>query len=435
MSFQFGCSKVDITPDYPVYLCGYGARNCLSKGVEEPLEAGVFIVTGNRKRQIHVTLDSTGLSAADCDRLKADVAKKSGCSVAELIISCSHTHFAPGVEEYYVTFPNGELEMGVHPRDEKYYRLLVKQISKAVKAAEANLEPATVEEAEIMLPELLFNRRTVRKSDGMVDTNYIYPKNDADYDFQEADPELMVWRFCTKSGIKAIVGRYSAHPVTGGSEFYNISADYPGYFKKYVQEYCGCPAFFLLGTNGDAVPIRRQGSSRSDIGAIMALAIRLAELRFRKAPDFHVGIAKLPLQLKLRVTTDRNTVDAEFEKRLAAAKKKTKSDDEFRFFGYRREFVKMYPSDDVTLEMNIARLGSKVLVFLPFEVLTEIGTRLKKECPNAEIISISNGYDGYLPLAKEYKRGGYEATWGPRFHKTAGDEILRLAVKAVKELD
>lgn len=435
MSVKFGCAKVDITPDYPVYLCGYAARNCLSKGVEEPLQAGVFVVSGNRRRQIHVTLDNTGFASDNSARLRGEIAKKSGCSENELIISCSHTHFAPGVEECYVTFPNGELELGVYPGDEKYFKLLVKQVSKAIKSALENLEPVTVEEAEIMLPELLFNRRTVRKSDGMVDTNYVFPKNDADYDFQYADPSLMVWRFRTKKGLKAIVARYGAHPVTGGSDFYKISADYPGYFQKYVQEYFGCPGFFMLGTNGDTVPIRRNGSSRSDIGNIMALSIRLAELRFREAPDFHVGITKVPLKLKLRVTTDRNTVDETFGKMLAEAKKKGKCDDEFRFFGYKRRFTKMYPSDDVTLEMNIARLGSRILVFLPFEVLNEVGTRLKKECPAAEIVSISNGYDGYLPLAKEYKRGGYEATWGPRFHKTAGDEILRLAAKVVKDLD
>ena len=180
--------------------------------------------------------------------------------------------------------------------------------------------------------------------------------------------------------------------------------------------------------------MRRNGTSRDDIGNIMARAIRLAELTFHEAPDFTVGITTVPVNLKLIVTTDRATADADFEKGLKKAKKAKQCDDDFRFFGYKHSFAKMYPSDDVTLNINFARIGSKVVVFMPFEVLNEIGTRLKKECPNAFIVSISNGYEGYLPLAKEYKRGGYEATWGPRFHKTAGDEILKIAIATVKEL-
>ena len=39
--FRMGCATVDVTPDFPVFLRGYGARNELSSGVADPIAAGV----------------------------------------------------------------------------------------------------------------------------------------------------------------------------------------------------------------------------------------------------------------------------------------------------------------------------------------------------------------------------------------------------------
>ena len=54
---------------------------------------------------------------------------------------------------------------------------------------------------------------------------------------------------------------------------------------------------------------------------------------------------------------------------------------------------------------ELVALGGK-----PFEVLAEISLRLKAAHPNAFLLSCCGGYQGYLPLAYEYDRGGYEAS-------------------------
>ena len=126
MSIKFGCATADITPNYPVYLCGYGSRNCLSKGVEDKLEVGAMIFSGNRKKTLHLTFDNTGITAADCKRIIAEVSKATGIPAQSIVISCSHTHFAPGVDNYYVTFTKGELDIGIYPGDNKYFKILVK---------------------------------------------------------------------------------------------------------------------------------------------------------------------------------------------------------------------------------------------------------------------------------------------------------------------
>ena len=64
--------------------------------------------------------------------------------------------------------------------------------------------------------------------------------------------------------------------------------------------------------------------------------------------------------------------------------------------------------------------------------MTEIGTKLRKACPETVLTTLTGGAEGYLPLAKHYANGGYEADTGSRFSKKAGDDFLAAAIKDVK---
>ncbi len=428
-----GCCKVDITPEFPVFLRGYGARNCMSKGIEERIEAGIMILEQEKKRHLLITVDSLGMDIKTCERIYSDLEKACGFNKKNTFLCCSHTHFAPGVNEFYVTFPGGELELGKHEGGEKYYGFWLDKIIRAIKQAEKNIEKVQLEETVIPVSSLSFNRRTISRDTGKVITNYTWPMGKADdYDFQTVDTQFNVWRFKAGDTLKAIIGRFSCHPVTGGKEMYAVSADYPGYFQKYVEEYFECPGFFILGSAGDVVPIQRNGTARRDIGLVLATALRLAERTFTKADDFILDEKVVYVPLRLRVKCSRKNADKLWNAALEKAKKCNEYDDKFDWLTYKYNFVNTYPEDTVQIPLRLMRLGSKVLVGMPFEVLTEIGLKLREACPEAVLTSITGGYDGYLPLAKEYKRGGYEATMGPRFNITAGNEMLKAAIEAVK---
>ena len=437
MKIQLGCAKTDITPEIPVFMRGYSARNCLSNGIEEPLEAGVLILQQGRTKLLVITLDNLGLERHCVLKLCSDIEKATGFSEKDTYLCCSHTHFAPGLSDYYVLRPDGTIPVGIYPPEPEYYPMFLNRLVSAINEAKANVEPVEIEETAIQLNELLFNRRTIERASGKVITNYVYPipPEDDKYIFQPADPELMVWRFRAKNGLKAILGRFSCHPVTGGKDSYCISADYPGYFQKFVKEYFGCPGFFMLGNAGDAVPMQRYGESRKDIGQTMVNAIRLAERRFRKAPEFKLEHKIIQVPVKLRVKCPRDQVDRLWEEELAKVRKSRKYRPELEEFHYKRITAKAYTSDNVSLPLQLLRLGSKVLVGTPFEVLTEIGTKLRAACPETVLTTLTGGSEGYLPLSKHYPLGGYEADTGSRFAKKAGDDFLAAAIKAVKEFN
>jgi len=72
-------------------------------------------------------------------------------------------------------------------------------------------------------------------------------------------------------------------------------------------------------------------------------------------------------------------------------------------------------------------------VCLPFEVLSEISLRLKAAFSQTVLVSIANGYEGYLPFAYEYDRGGYEATAdSTHFEPGTADRLVEKVLEELK---
>ncbi len=66
--------------------------------------------------------------------------------------------------------------------------------------------------------------------------------------------------------------------------------------------------------------------------------------------------------------------------------------------------------DSFVIEVALHRIGDMVLAAFPFEVLADTALVLKRHRQGAVVVTVANGYQGYLPRAYEYDRGGYEAT-------------------------
>ena len=432
---RVGCSKVDITPDFPAFLRGYASRKGLSDGIEDRLSAGVMVLDQDGTRILLLTVDSIGIGIRYCERIYKAIGERFGYGEDRIYLASSHTHFAPGFSGYCVIFPDGELPVGKYPPDDRYYDLFIGRLLSGIAEAEKNLEDTEIEETEIPVPAVPFNRRTIKRSDGMVEMSWLYPDNPDDFEFQKVDPMMTVWRFKTHGVNKAILARFGCHPVTGGFDEYAISADYPGHFQTIVQREFGCPGFFLQGTAGDVVPMQRNGESRRDIAEILVRSIRLAERSFRKIESFKLAAKVVQVPAMLSTTCPREEVETHLAKVF-----EDNSGDGFDVEKcikgvYEYENAVAYPQDNTELPLRLMRLGDKVLVGMPFEVLTEIGLRLRKACPNAILTTITGGYEGYLPLAVDYPRGGYETTLGPYFQQGTGDRFLLAAIDAVKAFD
>ena len=226
--FRMGCSKADTTPGFPVYQRGYASRNKLAVKIEDPIEAGVIVLEQDGKKILLLTVDHIGIEYQYCRKIAQAIAPVAGIAEEDIFINSSHTHFAPGFNGYTIYFPDGELKPGRYEEDSTYFEFWMDKVLAAVKHAVSDLEEVTLLQADIPVTSVSFNRRTVRKSDGGVDTNYTYPLKADKYNFSPVDPTLNVWKFMRGNTPKAVLARFSCHPVTGGYDLYAVSADYPG---------------------------------------------------------------------------------------------------------------------------------------------------------------------------------------------------------------
>jgi len=429
---KMGCAKIDVTPDFPVYQRGYGARNQKTVLVENPVEAGVIALEQDGRRFLLITADLVGVPYRNCRIIYERLKQEFGIGWPEVVISASHTHFAPGFGPYVITFSGGALERGVYLPDDEYFEFWFAKLRIAVRAALADLEEVTLSSAAVPVSGIAYNRRLIRKSDGVVQTHYTLPENLDDYDFSPIDETFHIWRFNKGNRPKALLGRYGCHPVTGGAEYYGISADYPGCFKQCVQNEFGCPGFFWLGTAGDVVPMRRNGHSRQDLGEILTRAIRLNELNFRAENDFILDATGFTLHGTPVMVLDHGRREELLQAAFAAAAQSAEPYNAALSETAQRYLVtSRYPQSGYDIPIQLLRLGGKVAVFIPFEVFTDIGLALRKACPEAVIVSISGGHEGYLPLQSDFALGGYETQFGATFAPDTGDRLLAACVEEI----
>ena len=125
-------------------------------------------------------------------------------------------------------------------------------------------------------------------------------------------------------------------------------------------------------------------------------------------------------------------IDNAFNKSLQTARATGKSPEDFYMDHMRMEFFHV-TGGKVTydLPIQLMQLGDKVLVCLPFEVLTNVGAKIRESHPEAVIVSCSCGYQCYLPLAEDFPKGGYETDGGTVLAHDTGDRIAAAAIAAL----
>ncbi|MCZ6634043.1 MAG: neutral/alkaline non-lysosomal ceramidase N-terminal domain-containing protein [bacterium] len=416
-ALNFGTAVRDITPAHPVWAHGYANRTRRSSGVLERLSLGCLAVSNGEARVLIFALDMIGVKTDVCEDLYALLEKETGVGYPHILISGSHTHFASALHGTTLSDP----EVGFVDPEPDYVDEVKVKLVEAAHEALGTLRPMRLETARIQVPQVVFNRRTVRKSDGMVEMNLLYPEDVSPYTFSPVDSELTVHRMVDENGVQAVLANFGCHPVTGCSpdeDTYRFSADYPYYMRQTIAEAWHCPVFFTLGAAGDAVPMNRKGDSRERIGSILGHAAVLAERTFQVDPSLDLGADSVTLDVETIVQTPPATAEAEYEDaRRVVLSAQEKKGDTYReqVNTFRKKMMvcsraRLYPENKAEIKVQFVRVGSTVFVGLGFEVLAEASLKMKARFPNSVLVSCCGGYQGYLPLAYEYDRGGYEAT-------------------------
>lgn len=230
-----GCAKIDITPEEPIFMSGYGGRKDPSTGIHDPL----YI------RALVLDVDGQRLGIISCDLIKynnkrvLDTAKKR-FNIPCLLICSSHTHSGPAIGDY--NKPDYHSSYG-----EKVEQAAIDGLDEALK----NMFPARISAGYRKFPQLGYNRLANKGKE---------PAMWEDYEripYGPVDPEVGIIKIEDDRGIpRVILMQYACHAVCNYTN-YDISADYPGVAARTVEEKLGDNAIclFVQGGAGDINPM------------------------------------------------------------------------------------------------------------------------------------------------------------------------------------
>src|SRR3954470_8508125 len=97
-TWKAGAAKINITPEQPMWMAGYAARDKPAQGKMTDLWAKALAIEDPAgKRVVLITLDVVGidrdLSQATCQKIEA----KYQLDRSQIALNCSHTHSGPVV--------------------------------------------------------------------------------------------------------------------------------------------------------------------------------------------------------------------------------------------------------------------------------------------------------------------------------------------------
>jgi hypothetical protein len=417
-NFRAGAFAMDITPEkFPVSVNG-GFADRKAKSAHDPLHARCLVLDDGKTKLAIVVVDSCMIPRELMDEAKKLAAKKTGIPATNILISATHTHTAPTVASVFQSEP-----------DKEYVAFLTRKIAEGIDKAHANLAPAKAAWAVGEEPNQVFNRRWKMKSGvknidpfgGDTDKVRMNPPR-ASMDLLEpagpTDPRVTVFalRHADDKPL-AVFANYSLHYV---GDMPALSADYFGVFAELMsQKLKGGKGFVGIlsnGTSGDVnnINFKEAGAkfqpgerSRLVADAVAGAAFKsLDKVTYSNSATLKCFTKEIELGVRKPTAEDVKRAEGILEK---AKGRELKGADEV----YARETILMakYP-DTVKALIQVMVIGDSAVVAIPCEVFTEIGLAIKKSSPfkTTCVVSLANGYFGYLPTPVHHALGGYE-TW------------------------
>ena len=196
-----GWASVNITPETPINMAGYGPRGPYTS-VLDSLYTRTIVFDNGIEEVVIITIDLILFPGLIKDAIQ-DSLFNYGFSPNEIFLNATHTHNGFGNWEKSIA---GKFIFGDF--DKENMNFLIHRILEGVQIARKNRSPVKIGFEKIDAHELVANRLTKEKG--------------------TKDPYLRVISIKNKKGLKAVIASFSGHPVNLDADIWEISRDYPG---------------------------------------------------------------------------------------------------------------------------------------------------------------------------------------------------------------
>jgi hypothetical protein len=256
--YRWAGGSVDITPDAPTPLAGCVGRPQPWKAVSSRLEANAVLLDDGDARVLFISADLLYFGA-DLVSAVAKQAGKAGIAREHIILTASHTHFAPAADRSKPFL--GEV-------DADYNRHLEMRLFGLVDAVlSANTEAVRIDSSRVRI-DLNVNRRRrwplpVLTRDGLKVLPSVVM---APAPREPKDEFIDLLRIVNSRGkVVSVLWKYGCHPVCF-PEALNVSSEYPGHARGLLRQKLNddVPVVFWQGFTGDVRPSLNGGRSWND---------------------------------------------------------------------------------------------------------------------------------------------------------------------------
>lgn len=426
--WRAGVAKVNITPELPIWLSGYGSRTKPAETKHDDLWAKALVLEDAAgHRAVLVTMDLIGIDRGISQEVCKSITEKYRFPRSAIALSTSHTHSGPVIRGNLM--PMFDLDEDQTRRIVEYRAMLEKKLVAVVGDAISKLNPATLE-CGIGKVDFAVNRRN--NPEAQVDK--LRAENKLMGPIDHELPVLTIRN--QKDELIAIVAGYACHATVLSDYF--ISGDWPGAAQSEIERrHPGATALYFLGCGGDQNPLPRRsiafvkkyGDEFAD-GVDAALKSSLSPVAPTLATAYEeidLPFGKLPTRGELE---DESSSDVPSQAKWA----------KFILSEWDRggKLPTSYP-----YPMQAWKLGDDLTwLFLGGEVVVDYSLRLKTELGPGKtwVASYSNDVMGYIPSRRVLGEGGYEgglarfpyglpAEWDPHVEEQIVNKAHQLAEK------
>jgi hypothetical protein len=395
-----GAARIDITPEKPVRMAGYGSRKDPSTGVHDPLSARVLAFEAGGRRLVLVSTDLIGFYDGTAEVMRRAVLDACHLKPSELFLAAIHTHAAPTLTVE---------KDGGHANNLEYTESLKGKLVAVVRQALGAMEPAAVGVGVGYSP-VGMNRRELRvRRNG--NSSIVLGRNPDG----PTDKEVLVMKVASPEGTpRAVAFSYAVHGTSLGPRNHAISGDVLGLAAQLGEKVLGpgvvVPAF--AGASGDIDPWFRVLPAFNTEPGWTPEPVLLGSLLGQEVVHVYRGIKETAPTDRLATNLVTLQLPAKPNEDGSAPKPGT-----------------------VAFTVTAARLGDVAFVGLGGEVLTQIGKAIKAASPvrHTFIITHCNGAAGYLAPKQAHVEGGYEVRTSP-FAPQAADTVIRETVRMLHGL-
>ena len=386
-TYSVGAAQVDITPDYPVRLSGFGFRRTESEGVTQPIWAKALAISTDAQSEpvVLITVDNLGIPAAMFEEVATRLEAKAGLKRARLSITATHTHTAPMLRGVVPTLFSGPISAEHWAGIDRYTAFLTDRL----------------EEVAI---QALKDRQTSKLSWGVGTVKFAINRRQAAGPVDHDLPVLVVTR--PDGVVRAIYVNYACHCVTLSNN--KISGDWAGYAQDLIQrEFPSAIAMVSVGCGADQNPISGVMGDKSEFALQQGSEIAAEVKRLLRG-------FLAPVRGEIRADRTTVTLDlAELPTRAEWEKRAQLKDAVGYHARVQLERLDRGEALPKTLDYPVSTWSfgdSLAMVFLPGEVVVDYAIRLKRELDGRRlwVNAYANDAPCYIPSERILAEGGYE---------------------------